>query len=147
MYLAGVKVGLEHGGSQALTVVEPLAHWVEKHNTAASPEAVRHPVKRICRRTLSCGRSERRGRESDTMIVTTHPPIFLPWPGFFYKAWRADTMVLLDTVQFPLGRSWMTRNRLKSDQGELWPLTSPACSEIATADRSKYPVRYQCRAW
>jgi hypothetical protein len=54
------------------------------------------------------------------MRVTSHPPIFLPWPGFFYKAWRADTMVLLDTVQFPLGRSWMTRNRLKSDQGELW---------------------------
>jgi hypothetical protein len=54
------------------------------------------------------------------MIVTTHQPIFLPWPGFFYKALCADAMVLLDTVQFPLGRSWMTRNRLKSDQGELW---------------------------
>lgn len=54
------------------------------------------------------------------MIVTTHQPIFLPWPGFFYKALCADSMVLLDRVQFPLGRSWMTRNRLKSDQGELW---------------------------
>ncbi len=54
------------------------------------------------------------------MIITTHQPIFLPWPGFFYKALCADTMVLLDMVQFPLGRSWMTRNRLKSDQGELW---------------------------
>jgi hypothetical protein len=58
--------------------------------------------------------------ESCTMMVTTHHPIFLPWPGFFYKALCADTMVLLDAVQFPLGRSWMTRNRLKSDQGELW---------------------------
>jgi hypothetical protein len=54
------------------------------------------------------------------MIVATHQPIFLPWPGFFSKALYADTMVLLDMVQFPLGRSWMTRNRLKSDQGELW---------------------------
>lgn len=54
------------------------------------------------------------------MIITTHQPIFLPWPGFFYKGLRADTLVLLDQVQFPLGRSWMTRNRLKSDQGELW---------------------------
>jgi hypothetical protein len=54
------------------------------------------------------------------MIVTTHQPIFLPWPGFFYKALFADVMVLLDGVQFPLGRSWMTRNRLKSDKGELW---------------------------
>jgi hypothetical protein len=54
------------------------------------------------------------------MIVTTNQPIFLPWPGFFSKALCTDTMVLLDTVQFPLGRSWMTRNRLKSDQRELW---------------------------
>ncbi len=58
------------------------------------------------------------------MIVTTHQPIFLPWPGFFYKALRADAMVLLDCVQFPFGRGWMTRNRLKSDPGELW-LTVP----------------------
>jgi len=58
------------------------------------------------------------------MIITTHQPIFLPWPGFFYKALRADTMVLLDEVQFPLGRGWMNRNRVKSDQGELW-LTVP----------------------
>jgi len=54
------------------------------------------------------------------MTVTTHQPIFLPWPGFFCKALRADAMVLLDGVQFPRGRSWMTRNRVKSDQGELW---------------------------
>ena len=58
------------------------------------------------------------------MIVTTHQPIFLPWPGLFYKALRADTVVLLDEVQFPLGRGWMNRNRLKSQHGELW-LTVP----------------------
>jgi hypothetical protein len=58
------------------------------------------------------------------VTVTTHQPIFLPWPGFFFKALQADTMVLLDRVQFPLGRGWMTRNRLKSAHGELW-LTVP----------------------
>lgn len=58
------------------------------------------------------------------MILTTHQPIFFPWPGLFFKALRADTMVLLDQVQFPLGRGWMTRNRFKSDKGELW-LTVP----------------------
>lgn len=58
------------------------------------------------------------------MIVTTHQPIFLPWPGFYFKALAADRLVLLDDVQFPLGRGWMTRNRLKSDRGELW-LTVP----------------------
>jgi hypothetical protein len=58
------------------------------------------------------------------MVVTTHQPIFLPWPGFFFKAMNTDCMVLLDDVQFPRGRGWMNRNRLKSEQGELW-LTVP----------------------
>lgn len=58
------------------------------------------------------------------MIITTHQPIFLPWPGFFHKAFNADTIVILDQVQFPIGRGWMNRNRLKSEQGELW-LTVP----------------------
>jgi len=58
------------------------------------------------------------------MIVTTHQPIFLPWPGFFFKAMKSDCMVLLDNVQFPRGRGWVNRNRLKNEQGELW-LTVP----------------------
>jgi hypothetical protein len=58
------------------------------------------------------------------MIVTTHQPIFLPWPGFFFKAMKADCMVLLDDVQFPQGRGWVNRNRIKNERGELW-LTVP----------------------
>ena len=58
------------------------------------------------------------------MIVATHQPIFLPWPGFFFKAMKSDCMVLLDDVQFPQGRSWANRNRLKNEQGEMW-LTVP----------------------
>lgn len=54
------------------------------------------------------------------MMIATSQPYFLPWPGFFYKALQADALVLLDDVQFPLGRGWMARNRIKSDQGELW---------------------------
>lgn len=58
------------------------------------------------------------------MIVAIHQPIFLPWPGFFYKAANADCIVLLDDVQFPRGKTWLTRNRLKNEKGELW-LTVP----------------------
>ncbi|NIT13372.1 MAG: hypothetical protein GTN99_03740 [Candidatus Dadabacteria bacterium] len=58
------------------------------------------------------------------MIVTTHQPIFLPWPGLFYKASNSDCMVLLDDVQFPLGRGWVNRNRLKYKEGEMF-LTVP----------------------
>ncbi len=48
----------------------------------------------------------------------------MPWPGLFFKAMKAERLVLLDDVQFPRGGSWVNRNRLKNDQGELW-LTVP----------------------
>lgn len=58
------------------------------------------------------------------MIIACHQPNFMPWTGFFFKALTADRLVLLDDVQFPLGGSWVNRNRLKNDQGQLW-LTVP----------------------
>jgi len=66
------------------------------------------------------------------MTVTTHQPIFLPWPGFFFKAIQADVMVLLDSVQFPLGRGWVNHNRLKSDYGSFRltvPVRKKGCSK------------------
>ena len=58
------------------------------------------------------------------MIVACHQPLYLPWPGLFYKAMRADALVLLDHVAFPMGRSWISRNRLKNAEGAFW-LTVP----------------------
>ncbi len=58
------------------------------------------------------------------MIVSTNQPYFSPFPGFFYKAYLADVFVILDTVQFPRGTTWISRNRFKNDQGALW-LTIP----------------------
>jgi hypothetical protein len=58
------------------------------------------------------------------MIVSTYQPFFCPFPGFFYKAHLSDIFVILDTVQFPRGTTWLTRNRFKNDQGTLW-LTIP----------------------
>jgi len=54
------------------------------------------------------------------MIVSTNQPYFMPFPGFFYKAHLSDVFVILDTVQFPRGSSWVSRNRFKNDQGVLW---------------------------
>lgn len=54
------------------------------------------------------------------MIVSTHQPYFCPYPGFFFKAMVSDVFVLLDSVQFPRGTTWMSRNRFKNDQGTLW---------------------------
>lgn len=54
------------------------------------------------------------------MIISTNQPYFLPFPGFFYKAHLSDVFIILDTVQFPRGSSWVSRNRFKNDQGALW---------------------------
>ena len=58
------------------------------------------------------------------MIISANQPYFCPYPGFFYKAHLSDVFVLLDDVQFPRGTTWLSRNRFKNDQGELW-LTIP----------------------
>lgn len=54
------------------------------------------------------------------MIVSTCQPFFSPFPAFFYKAHLSDLLVILDDVQFPLGTTWISRNRFKNDQGTLW---------------------------
>jgi len=54
------------------------------------------------------------------MIVSAHRPYFAPYPGFFKKIILSDVFVVMDSVQFPLGRSWLTRNRLKNDKGTYW---------------------------
>ena len=54
------------------------------------------------------------------MILSTNQPYFAPFPGFFYKAHLSDVFVILDSVQFPRGTTWITRNRFKNDQGTLW---------------------------
>jgi hypothetical protein len=54
------------------------------------------------------------------MIVSAYQPYFAPFPGFFSKALRSDILVLMDSVQFPQGTTWLNRNRFKNDQGTLW---------------------------
>jgi hypothetical protein len=58
------------------------------------------------------------------MKVACHQPVYLPWPGFFCKALKADILVLLDQVQFPRGTSYVNRNRVKTPSGQAW-LTVP----------------------
>lgn len=54
------------------------------------------------------------------MIISTNQPYFAPYPGFFYKIHLSDYFVILDDVQFPRSTTWITRNRIKNDQGALW---------------------------
>ncbi len=57
------------------------------------------------------------------MILTAHQPTYLPWLGLFHKIARADTFVLVDTVQY-LPRDWNNRNKIKCVAGPHW-LTVP----------------------
>ena len=54
------------------------------------------------------------------MIISTSRPYFAPYPGFFCQANLRDIFVILDTVQYPRGTTWISRNRFKNDQGTLW---------------------------
>ncbi len=54
------------------------------------------------------------------MIVSAYQPFFAPFSAFFSKAMHSDIFVLMDEVSFPLGTTWLTRNRLKNDQEALW---------------------------
>lgn len=54
------------------------------------------------------------------MLLAASQPYFAPFPGLFHRARRADIFVVLDSVQFPRGTTWISRNRFKNDQGTLW---------------------------
>jgi hypothetical protein len=56
--------------------------------------------------------------------LSASQPYFAPFGGLFCKAHMSDVFVIMDSVQFPRGTTWVTRNRFKNDQGALW-LTIP----------------------
>lgn len=54
--------------------------------------------------------------------VVIHQPDFMPYLGFFDRLLHADTYVVLETAQYVDGtsRSWMSRDKLKTEKGEMW---------------------------
>jgi hypothetical protein len=62
------------------------------------------------------------------MIVSIHQPNFLPWIGFFNKIMRSDVYVVFDDVQFPRGKDFAYRNRIKTLKGEAW-LSAPVANK------------------
>jgi hypothetical protein len=84
------------------------------------------------------------------MIISANQPYFLPFPGFFLKVLLSDIFIILDSVQFPRGTTWITRNRLKYDQGELW-MTIPVwkkglglqkINEVMICNEGRWPKKY-----
>jgi hypothetical protein len=53
------------------------------------------------------------------MICTVHQPNYLPYLGFFEKAFRSDVFILYDTTQFKKN-DWQNRNKLCVNNGWQW---------------------------
>lgn len=53
------------------------------------------------------------------MICTIHQPNYLPYLGFFEKAFNSDIFVLYDTTQFKKN-DWQNRNKICSSSGWQW---------------------------
>lgn len=58
------------------------------------------------------------------MRFAVHQPNHAPWCGYFAKMAAVDVFVLLDDVQMPQGRSYVSRTRIRSGHDERW-LTVP----------------------
>ena len=54
------------------------------------------------------------------MIVSIHQPNYLPWLKFFHKVIHCDMYIVFDDVQLPRGKSYVLRNRIKTNEGVKW---------------------------
>jgi hypothetical protein len=62
------------------------------------------------------------------MRVGIHQPNYIPWLGYFRKIAMSDVFVFFDNVQMPGGKSYVSRNEVKTPQGRLW-LTVPVSNK------------------
>jgi hypothetical protein len=65
------------------------------------------------------------------MKVAIHQPNYLPWLGYFRKIAKCDVFVYFDNVQMPGGKSFVSRNSIKTAQGRYW-LTVPVRDKLTT---------------
>ena len=57
-----------------------------------------------------------------------HQPNFIPWLGYFHKISLVDDFVFFDDVQFPRGKTYGNRVKIKTNNGETW-ITVPVLSK------------------
>ena len=58
------------------------------------------------------------------MRVAIIQSCYIPWRGYFDIIKSVDLFIIFDDVQYPVGRSWRNRNRVKTPRGLQW-LTVP----------------------
>jgi hypothetical protein len=60
--------------------------------------------------------------------MAMHQANYIPWLGYFYKMLQCDIFIYLDVVQYPRGRNFSARNRIKTPNGPVFltiPLSIP----------------------
>jgi hypothetical protein len=62
------------------------------------------------------------------MRIGIHQPNYIPWLGYFRKIALCDIFVFFDNVQMPGGKSFVSRNEIKTPNGRLW-LTVPVADK------------------
>ena len=50
--------------------------------------------------------------------MAMHQANYIPWIGYFHKMLKSDVFVYLDVVQYPRGKSFSARNKIKTANGE-----------------------------
>lgn len=53
------------------------------------------------------------------MILSVHPPEFLPYLGFWNRLYHSDLMIIADTMRFR-NRHYQNRNRIRTFDGWTW---------------------------
>jgi hypothetical protein len=66
--------------------------------------------------------------------MAMHQANYIPWIGYFYKMAKCDIFVYLDVVQYPRGKSFSARNKIKTANGETF-LSIPV--SIPKGDQNK----------
>jgi|TARA_B100001540_G_C15816131_1_gene647570 hypothetical protein len=54
------------------------------------------------------------------MIISIHQPNYIPWIGYFHKIAHSNVFVIFDDIQFPRGKDFIFRNKIKTENGSKW---------------------------
>jgi hypothetical protein len=80
-------------------------------------------------------------------VFAVHQPNYIPWLGYFHKIANSDVFVILDQVQYPRGRSFSSRNRIKTSNGAAY-LTIPVSVPSGNEGRADYTeVTFADQKW
>lgn len=80
-------------------------------------------------------------------VFAVHQPNYIPWLGYFHKLANSDVFVILDQVQYPRGRSFSSRNRIKTSNGVAY-LTIPVSVPSGNEGRADYTeVTFADQKW